>query len=115
MTRAIIDRPTTPSAGHSDVARQEYPVNTHGIRGMDVTTPELRAAGTALAAVALRGHDRLTDLNDKGALTEALLAIGAGTEPTVRGAVARHVFLTGPERPLPVASLADPTKPVRRR
>lgn len=105
-------RPSSASAGHSDLSRQEFAVNSTGIRGMDATPAELRAAGCALTdAVARRLHPPLSHAHmdhEKGALLEALLALGVGEEPTVMGAVYREAYLTGPTPP---TLLHDPSLP----
>lgn len=116
------DRPVyerTASRGHSDLARQEFSVNSGGIRGMDTTQQELREVGKGLADVVVQRLDRsrpvnqdVDPLDERGALVEALLALGVGEEPTVRGAIARHAYLNGPNAPQPVS---DPNLPPPRR
>lgn len=83
---------------------------------MDTTLQELREVGKGLADVVVqRLHPSLSQAavdEERGALVEALLALGVGEEPTVRGAVARHAYLTGQNAPQPVT---DPNLPPPRR
>jgi hypothetical protein len=87
------------------------------VNGMDVTPEECRAVGSGLADLVNQRLERdpdLCPLNERGALVEAALALGVYDEPTVRGAVARHAFLTGPEAPAPTGENAR-VSPRRRR
>lgn len=87
------------------------------VNGMDVTPEECRSVGTGLADVVNQRLDddpHLDPVNERGALVEVALALGVYREPTVRGAVARHAFLTGPEAPAPVDGNAR-VSPRRRR
>lgn len=87
------------------------------VNGMDVTPEECREVGKGLADVVnqrLEADPDLCPLNERGALVEAALALGVYREPTVRGAVANHAFLSGPEAPAAPAENAR-VSPRRRR
>lgn len=100
----IIER-VVDDDGAGDRARDR---SEHGVRGMDVTPAELRSVGVGLADVTFRvieATGRPTSdaaRVERGALVEALLALGVGVEPTVRGAVANHAYLTS-ESPVTTA------------
>jgi hypothetical protein len=99
---------TTAQQGGQELEGSDLPLNTSGVRGMEVTPGQLRRAGVTLSGVAVRRLEELvsapavTREYEQGGLVEALLALGVGVEPTVRGAVANHTYtrLVPPYQPL---------------
>lgn len=69
-----------------------------GVRGIGVTDRELRSAGATLSDIVVKRLDELSEdeqETERGALGEALLALGIGTELTVDGEIARQRWLDG--------------------